>query len=78
MRISVENEYGLVRDTDSGAIINIDNSGYDKYIRIREKQLNDKQQVDQLVDNMQIVQLELNELKTLLTNILSRYGDHNS
>ena len=78
MRLRIENESSLVRDSISGAVINIDSSGYDKYMRASENLANNKKQVTQIVGDVKDLQSEIAEIKLLLINILSRYGDHNS
>ena len=78
MRLRIENESSLVRDSMTGAIINIDNSGYDKYMKASENLANNKKQITQVADDVRDLRSEMAEIKQLLTNILGRYGNHNS
>jgi len=65
--IKVKNEDGLYRDSDTGAIINTDRSAFEKYKKSRNKFQNMEQELD-------YVKGELNEIKSLLKELLRSNG----
>jgi len=65
--IKVKNEDGLYRDSDTGAIINTDRSAFEKYKKSRNKFHNMEQELD-------YVKGELNEIKSLLKELLRSNG----
>jgi hypothetical protein len=61
--VKIENDHALSKDIESGAIINIDKTGYQSYIDMRNKKL----QEDARLDNLEN---ELSEIKSLLLKLL--------
>jgi len=61
----VEGHSDLVRDMDSGAIVNNDTTGYQNYIQMREQKLKEKQRLDKL-------EFEVGEIKSLLQKLVDK------
>ena len=61
----VESHSDLVRDMDSGAIVNNDTTGYQNYIQMREQKLKEKQRLDKL-------EFEVGEIKSLLQKLVDK------
>ena len=62
--IPVEGHKNLFRD-ESGAIVNTDTQGYSQYIKMKNIRNNEKQQLDDMRN-------EIDELKSLLKEVLGR------
>ena len=65
MKIQVENNPNLVRDKDSGAIINTDKSAYKTFMASKKKREADQEKINQLEDR-------LGRIETLLTALLEK------
>jgi hypothetical protein len=68
MKLKVEDNPALVRDSKSKAIINIDETSYNKYKSeklLQSKVINMSEELNDLKDSV-------NEIKTLLSQILQR------
>ena len=63
MHIKVKDHAGLVRDSESNAILNNSDKAYDEYIRMKNKALTDKQEITNLKE-------EVGELKDMMKLIL--------
>jgi len=63
--IPVEGNQNLYRDSGSGAIVNTDNQGYSQYIAQRERRKREQDEIKQVKE-------ELNEIKALLRELLSK------
>ena len=61
----VEGHSDLVRDTQSGAIINNDTTAYQNYIALREQKLREKERIENL-------EQDVSELKTLLKELINK------
>jgi hypothetical protein len=68
--IPVENQKDLYRDTRTNAIINMNKTEYESYIKRRESIKNEKNRVDQIEDEILSVKEDLNEIKTLLRKLV--------
>jgi len=62
--IPVEGNKHLFRDESSGAIVNTDTIGHSQYIRMREDKRRQREEIDQLKD-------DINEIKQLLKEIIN-------
>ena len=62
--IPVEGHKNLFRD-ESGAIINTDREGYTQYMRVKNKKLNERREIEDLRN-------EIDELKNQLRQLLDR------
>lgn len=67
MHLRVENHVGLVRDTNSNAILNTSDKDYDEYIKLKSKALSDKQKIANL-------ESEVSELKDMVKLLLEKIG----
>tara|TARA_B100002019_G_scaffold116150_1_gene99798 strand:- start:13 stop:219 length:207 start_codon:yes stop_codon:yes gene_type:complete len=65
MHFKVKDHTGLVRDSESNAILNNSDKEYDEYIRLKNKALTDKQEIANLKD-------EVGELKGMMKLILEK------
>lgn len=65
MRKKVEGHSDLVRDMESGAIINTDNAAYQNYILMRNQKLKEKERIDNLEN-------EMSEIKSLLKQLVDK------
>lgn len=61
----VEGHSELVRDMDSGAVINNDTTAYQNYIAMREQKIREKQRLDNLEN-------EVGEIKSLLKDLINK------
>ena len=65
MYIKVKDHTGLVRDSESNAILNNSDKEYDEYIRLKNKALTEKQEIANLKE-------EVGELKGMMKLILEK------
>ena len=65
MHFKVKDHTGLVRDSESNAILNNSDKAYDEYIRMKNKALTDKQEIANLKE-------EVGELKDMMKLILEK------
>lgn len=68
--IPVENQKDLYRDPRTNAIINMNKTEYESYIKRRESIKNEKNRVDQIEDEILSVKEDLDEIKTLLRKLV--------
>ena len=63
--IPIKDEKGFFKDSDSGAIVNKNNSEYQAYISQRERLLSDKQRLDK-------VENEISDIKQMLQILIDK------
>lgn len=68
--VKVQNEDGLVRDIESGAILNVNNNAYQKHLREREKQLAIINERNFVRDEINNLKQEMSEIKSLLRELV--------
>lgn len=68
--IPVENQKDLYRDSRTNAIVNMNKTEYESYIKRRESIKNEKNRVDQIEDEILSIKEDLNEIKTLLRKLV--------
>ena len=61
--IPVEGHRNLYRDERSGAIVNTDTIGYSQYIKIKSEKQKQKEELDQIKN-------DINEIKSLLKELI--------
>lgn len=61
--IPVKGYKGLYRDESSNAILNCDKNEYENYLKIKNKKILEKKEIDELKD-------EINDLKRLVNDLL--------
>ena len=68
--LRVKGHSDLVRDPVTNAIINTNKSKYEEYISRRELKKNETQKVQDLEDELSCIKDDLNEIKSLLKEII--------
>jgi hypothetical protein len=68
--IPVDGNKSLFRDPQTNAIINTNKSKYEEYISRRELKKNETQKVQDLEDELSCIKDDLNEIKSLLKEII--------
>tara|TARA_Y100001978_G_C23605423_1_gene390895 strand:+ start:775 stop:984 length:210 start_codon:yes stop_codon:yes gene_type:complete len=64
-KIKVKDSGSLYRDEESGAIVNCSDSEYDNYLKLKQKKLQESNEMDKLKD-------DVDELKSMMKLILSK------
>ena len=64
-KIKVKDSGSLYRDEESGAILNCSDSEYDNYLKLKQKKLQEANEMNKLKD-------DVNELKSMMKLILSK------
>ena len=64
-KIKVKNSGSLYRDEESGAILNCSDSEYDNYLKLKQKKLQEANEMNKLKD-------DVDELKSMMKLILSK------
>jgi len=70
--IKVEGHKHLYRDENTGAILNVDTSGYQKYVSMRDEKRKQKEDIDFLKKSTEDLKNEISEIKSLLIEIANR------
>ena len=70
--LKVKSDVSLVRDMDSNAIINQNQSEYDKFVRVSQKKYEEKRKFDNMRDDLNSLKKDMDEIKTLLKNIMNK------
>ena len=70
--LKVKSDMSLVRDMDSNAIVNKNQSEYDKFIRVSQKKYEEKRKFDNMREDLDSLKNDMKEIKTLLKNIMNK------
>ena len=70
--IKVETDKSLVRDMNSNAIINRNQSEFDKFLELSRKKHEEKKKFDNMRSDFDSLKQDMNEIKTLLRNIMDK------
>ena len=70
--IKVETDKSLVRDLNSNAIINQNQSEFDKFLELSRKKHEEKKKFDNMRSDLDSLKQDMNEIKTLLKNIMDK------
>lgn len=70
--LKVENNNDLVRDVSSNAIINVNKTAYDNYMKSVNQRKNDKQDLRDAVREINVLKNEMKEIKQLLLNLTDK------
>ena len=70
--IKVKSDVSLVRDTDSNAIISKNQSEFDKFIKLSKKKYEEKKKFDIMRSDLDSLKEDMEEIKTLLRNIMNK------
>ena len=68
--VKVKGHADLIRDPVTNAIINTNKSKYEEYISRRELKKNETQKVQDLENELSCIKDDLNEIKSLLKEII--------
>ena len=70
--IKVETDKSLVRDMNSNAIINRNQSEFDKFLELSRKKHEEKKKFDNMRSDLDSLKQDMNDIKTLLRNIMDK------
>ena len=70
--LKVESEDSLVRDVDSNAIVNQNQSEFDKFLELSQRKYQEKKKFDDMRSDLDSLKEDMNEIKTLLKNIMDK------
>ena len=70
--LKVESEDSLVRDVDSNAIVNQNQSEFDKFLELSQRKYQEKKKFDDMRSDLDSLREDMNEIKTLLRNIMDK------
>jgi len=70
--IKVEGHPDLVRDVNTGAIVNSNGSDFNQYMESYRKRQNQKTKVESLESDLSNLKTDLDEIKSLLRQLISK------
>ena len=70
--IKVKSDVSLVRDINSNAIINKNQSEFDKFVKLSEKKYEEKKKFDNMRSDLDSLKQDMDEIKSLLRNIMDK------
>ena len=70
--VKVESDKSLVRDVDSNAIINKNQSEFDKFMELSRKKHEEKKKFDNMRSDLDSLKQDMDEINTLLRNIMDK------
>ncbi len=70
--LKVESEDSLVRDVDSNAIVNQNQSEFDKFLELSQRKYQEKKKFDDMRSDLDSLKEDMDEIKTLLRNIMDK------
>lgn len=76
--VNIEGKQGLVRDIESGAILNTDRSGYENYLQNRQKRKREKELLANQAELINKLTNEVDELKRMVSLLLNGRKDSES
>ena len=71
--LKVKSDVSLVRDIDSNAIVNKNQSEFDKFLKLSQKKYEEKRKFDDMRSDLDSLKEDMNEIKTLLRNIMDKW-----
>jgi predicted transcriptional regulator len=69
--LDVEGHVNLVRDEESGAILNTDNSQYNQYMALRSSKVQKDKKIDAIESDLARLKDDINEIKSLLGKLVN-------
>ena len=69
--LDVEGHVNLVRDEESGAILNTDNSQYNQYMALRSSKARKDKKIDAIESDLARLKDDINEIKSLLGKLVN-------
>jgi hypothetical protein len=70
--LQVESNASLVRDVESKAIINTNNSEFETYLKNREIMLSRVNQLEEQNDKINKLENDINDIKSMLTILINK------
>ena len=70
--IKVQDHPNLARDRNTGAILDIDSTGYERYVAQKQEKLGQRERFSQLEHRINNVESNLSDIKDLLTRLLEK------
>ena len=70
--LKVESEDSLVRDVDSNAIVNQNQSEFDKFLELSQRKYQEKKKFDDMRSDLDCLKQDMDEIKILLRNIMDK------
>ena len=70
--VKVKSDVSLVRDMDSNAIVNKNQSEFDKFISLSQKKYKEKKKFDDLRSDVDSIKTDIDEIKSLLKLIVQK------
>ena len=70
--LKVKSDVSLFRDKDSNAIVNKNQSEFDKFLKVSQKKYEEKKKFDDMRSDLDSLKQDMNEIKTLLKNIMNK------
>ncbi len=71
-KVKVKDSGFLYRDEESGAILNCSDSEYNNYLDLKNKRLNEIQDLESQKKDIDNLKNEINEVKDLLKQVLTK------
>ena len=66
----------LARDSESGAIINLDQNAYEEFLKRHRRAEYQKEVIEKNTNDINSIKSELTEIKTMLKTLLTEGKDH--
>ena len=64
--LKVKSDVSLVRDMDTNAIVNQNQSEYDKFMSLSKRKYNEKNELDTMKSDLDALKNDMEEIKSLL------------
>jgi len=71
--LKVETDKTHVRDIESNAIVNRNEGEFDKFMKLSQKKYEEKKKFDNMRSDLDSLKQDVNEIKTLLLNIMNKW-----
>ena len=68
--LKVKSDVSLVRDMDSNAIVNQNQSEFDKFISLSKKKYMEKNELDTMKSDLDALKSDMEEIKSLLKSMV--------
>ena len=68
--LKVKSDVSLVRDVDSNAIVNQNQSEFDKFISLSKKKYMEKNELDTMKSDLDALKSDMEEIKSLLKTMV--------
>jgi len=67
--LKVKSDVSLVRDMDSNAIVNQNESEFDKFISLSKKKYTERNELDTMKSDLDALKTDIEEIKSLLKSL---------